>query len=456
LGEYKALILTAEEYERGFIDFDADLPEGCTVELWTRTADQPGEEAEWTGPYSTPTGAKVLSPPKRHMQLNVGFHNSGDPTKSPVLKKVRWERDGHTIIWPGPTGYFNGPPGPLSLGRDYGVSYRLVFRPQRAVWPEPFVVITHRARVRFWKGDIKVHDISGFRDAEPTSESTFSVEGAVEEVELEGDVVEILVTVPSDNEEQAQEEAKAQVESIVGLLAMCFGEQILGEPVSADYYSDYYNSTAKVEGGDITVPIKHLQELSIDKNSASSVDKALAGLYESSIGSSINTALRWYVVGLNNESPVDAYIAYFVGLEALASGYFASLSPKPVREQYTQLKTYLEAAQPRINHKLREKVLDRIADFPLSTKFEKYWKSRFHRETKESGKFGHYNRIRGEILHGRNRVVTHDQLNSVKNLLEKLLAKELALDKILEERHKGPKVFEAKLKYIIQPRKPEP
>jgi hypothetical protein len=449
------LILTVEEYARGFIDFDAVLPEGCTVELWTKTADRPGEAAEWTGPYSAPEGAKVLSPPKPNIQLKIGLKRGEDPTKTPILKKVRWERDGNAFIWPGPLG-FNGPPGPLSLGRDYGVSYRLVFRPQRAVWPEPFVVITHRARIRFWKGGIKVHDISGFRDAEPTPEGTFSVEGAVEEVEVEGDVVEVLVTVPSDNEEQAQEEAKAQVESIVGLLALCFGEQILGEPVSAGYYSDYYFSTAKGEGGHVTVPVKHLLELSIDKNSAPSVDEALAGLYESAIVASINMALRWYAVGLNSDSPVDAYIAYFVGLEALASGYFASLDPKPVREEYAQLERYFAETQPHINHKLKGIVLSLIADFPLSMKFKEYWKSRFHKETKESREFVRYNNVRSEILHGRARVVMRDQLSSVKKLLEKLLAKELALDKIIEERHKSPKVVEATLEYIMQPREPEP
>jgi len=454
LGEHKALILTAEEYARGFIDFDATLPDGCSIELRTKTADQPGEESEWTGPYSTPEGAKVLSQPMRYMQLHIGLHTK-DQTKSPVLKKVRWERDGITFIWPGPNG-FNGPPGPLSLGRDYGISYRLVFKPQRATWPEPFVVITHKARVRFWKGGIKAFDISGFRYAEPTPEGTFSVEGAVEEVEVEGDVVEVLVTVPNGDEKQAQEEAKAQVESIVGLLALCFGEQILGESISANYYPDYYNSTAKGENGTIAFPVKHLLKLSIDENSALPFDEALAGLYESPIVDSINMALRWYAVGLRNESPVDAYIAYFVGLEALASGYFASISPKPVREEYTQLKEYFVKAKPNISTELKSIALSSIAEFRLSMKFEKYWESRFNKETMESRKFAQYNNIRGDILHGRTRVVNRDQLSSVKKLLEKLLAKELALAQIIEKRHKAPKIVTSTLHYIAQPRKSEP
>ena len=445
------MILTAEEYARGFIDFDAVLPEGCTVELWTKTADEPGEEAEWTGPYSTPEGTKVLSPPKPHMQLCVGLKRGDDPTKTPILNKVRWERDGEAFIWPGLSG-FNGPPGPLSLGRDYGLSYRLVFQPQRAGWSEPFVIIGHRARIRFWKGGIKGHKISGFHDAEPTPEGTFSVEGAVEEVEAEGDVVEVLATISGNNEEQAKEEAKNHVESAVGLLALCFGEQILGKPI----FAEYYFSSATGEEGHIHVPVKHLVEASIERSLASLVDEPLAKLYHSTIGPSIGMALRWYAAGLNNDSPVDMYIAFFVGLEALASGYFASIDPKPVREEYAQLKEYFAEARPPINHRLRGIVLSSIADFPLSMKFGKYWESRFGHETRESGEFSKLNRLRSELLHGRARFVASQQVNSVKTLLEKSLAKEFGLDNVVTARQAGPKLLDFILSYVTVPSKERP
>ncbi len=446
LEEHKGLLLTAEEYAKGFIDFDAVLPEGCTVELWTRTADQPGEETEWTGPYSTPEGAKVISPPKLHMQLRVDLKRGDDPTKTPILKKVRWERDGKIFIWPGPTG-FNGAPGRLSLGRDYGVSYRLVFQPQRASWPEPFAIIGHRARIRFWKGGIKGHKISGFHNAEPTPEGTFSVEGAVEEVEAEGDIVEVLATIPGNYEEQAKEVAKNQVEAVVGLLALGFGEQILGKPI----FAEYYFSGATGEQGDIHIPVKHLAEVSIDNNLASVADEPLASLYHSTIGHSIGMALRWYAAGLNSDSPVDTYIAYFVGLEALASGYFASIDPKPVRKEYAQLEKYFAKAQPAINHRLRDIVLSPIADFPLSMKFKEYWKSRFSQETRESSEFIKLNRLRSKLLHGSARAVTLQQVNSVKTLVEKSLAKELGLGNIVTTRQSGPTLLEFMLSYVTVP-----
>ena len=124
------MILSEDEYKKGFIDFDANLPIGTSVEVWTRTAEHPQEDTAWEGPYTQPTGSKVHSSLNDLMQLSIGLHTS-DPHLTPVLKKVRWERDGLTSIWPGSSG-FNGPPRLLTLGRDYGVSYLLILKPKRA------------------------------------------------------------------------------------------------------------------------------------------------------------------------------------------------------------------------------------------------------------------------------------------------------------------------------------
>lgn len=441
------MILTAEEYARGFIDFDAALPEGCTVELRTRTSDQPAEEGEWTGPYSDPKGAKVLSSAKPYIQLRVELRRGEDPTKTPILRKVRWERSGMTFIWPNRSGFFYGAPEQFILGRDYGVSYRLAFQPQRAGWPEPFVILGQRVRIRFWKGGIKGHEISGFRYAEPISKGTFSVEGNLTEVEAAGDILEVLVTVPGNNDEQTRQAAKSQVEAIVGLLALCFGEQILGKPV----FADFYFSGIKGEQGDILVPVKHLLEVSVDRDVATLANEALTGLRESVISAPIGMALRWYAAGLDSESPVDAFISFFVGLEALSSSYFAGIEPKPVRKEYVQLKEYFANAQPAIDSKLEEIVLDRIADFPLTMKFDAYWKTQFGRATRESRKFSEFNRLRSTLLHGSVRSVTLPQVNAVRALLEKLLAKELGIEDLMDKRHLGPTLLELALTYATVP-----
>jgi len=440
------LILTAEEYARGLIDFDAVLPPGCTVELWTRTSDQPAQEVEWTGPYSDPKGAIVLSSAKSYIQLRAKLRRGEDQTKTPVLKKVRWERDGKTFIWPNRSGFFYGAPERFVLGRDYGVSYRLAFQPQRAEWPEPFVIVGQRARIRFWKGGIKGHEISGFRYAEPISKGTFSVEGNLTEVEAAGDILEVLVTVPGNDDEQTREVAKSQVESIVGLLALCFGEQILGKPV----FADFYFSGATGEQGDISVPVKHLLEISIDRDVATLADRALAGLHDPAISTPIGMALRWYAAGLDSESPVDAFVSFFIGLEALSSSYFANIDPKPVRKEYMQLEEYFAKKESTISSELKQIVLARMADFPLTMKFDAYWKARFGQATQESRKFSSFNRLRSRLLHGSVRSVTLQQVNAVRTLLEKLLAKEFGLEDLMDRRQSGPTLLEFALTYVME------
>ena len=122
-------------------------------------------------------------------------------------------------------------------------------------------------------------------------------------------------------------------------------------------------------------------------------------------------------------------------------------------KEYTQLEKYLAEARPPINRRLKDAVLRRIADFPLSMKFEKYWKSRFSQETRESREFSKLYRLRNELLHGKARSVTSQQVDSVRTLLEKSLAKEFGLDNIVTTRQSGPKLLELVLSYVTVPSK---
>ena len=86
-------------------------------------------------------------------------------------------------------------------------------------------------------------------------------------------------------------------------------------------------------------------------------------------------------------------------------------------------------------------------------KFEKYWKSRFSQETRESREFSKLYRLRSKLLHGKERSVTSQQVNSVRTLLEKSLAKEFRLDTIVTTRQSGPKLLEFVLSYVTVPAK---
>lgn len=439
------MILTAEEYSRGFLDFDADIPEGCSIEVWARSADQPGDEGEWTGPYVKPQGSKVLCPKKPYMQLNIHLRRGDDPTNTPVIRKVRWERDGETYLWPGKEG-FVGPPGALILGRDYGCSYRLILRPKKAVWVEPVVIIDKLIRVRLWKGGIKAYRIVESQDGIADSDKTYLVGGTFEETTTEGDVIEILVTVPTTDKDQGKLAARIQVESIAGLLALSLGEHIIGETV----FTDCFFSDATSEEAELLFPPQSLEILSVNQDFASHVEYAMSEFYESPIRSAVGLALRWYAKGLESESSDDKFIAFFVGLETLASGFFATLDPKPIRKEYAQFQEYLSSSQSQMPSSLQDVILGRLADFPLNMKFQTYWKDRFHKKTRLSQEFTNLNRIRSEILHGSARIVNVEQVNSAKKLLEKGLARELGLEDMIDYRRKRPRILEAGFRFSLR------
>jgi hypothetical protein len=441
------MILSSEEYSRGFIDFDAELPEGCSVNVWTETTDNPKDtEEDWAGPYSIPSGSIVGSAPKPFIRLKVELKRGEDAGKTPVLKKIRWERDNKTFLWPGVHG-FGGAPGALVLGRDYGSSYRLVLKPKKASWAAPIILIEKTIRVRFSKGKLGGYDISGFQGEVPNADGTTSIEGAVKETEAEGDLVEILATVPTDDEKSGRELAKTRVESIAGLLSLCFGEQILGEKI----FEDYYFSKPSSEEGEVHIPVKQLQDQSISFESAAVADKSLLKLRDSSLYISISLALRWYAKGAMYDSPVDQFIAYFIGLDALASGYFATIDPLPIRKEYTRLQEYLNKAQPKLGQDLRDIALARLADYPLTLKFDSYWRNHFNNETLLGGKFSKLNRLRGELLHGKAQTVTPTDVNDAKTMLEKLLGRELGIEDLINSRQGGPKLLDFALGYLVKP-----
>ncbi|MBF8294195.1 MAG: tRNA delta(2)-isopentenylpyrophosphate transferase [Bacteroidetes bacterium] len=323
-----------------------------------------------------------------------------------------------------------GIPSGLSLGRDYGTSYRRVIRPQRAMWPETLIIIDSNVRVKLWKGELEGFNVSGFKEAIENPDGNLSVKGAIEETKVQGDLLEVLATVSTDDETEGKERARHIVESIIGLLTLCFGEQILGEII----FEDFFFSKPYGEEGEIHVPIKHLQELSITLPIASTADSSLASLASSNLIDAVSLALRWYSKGVDSTSPIDAFVSYFIGIESVVSGYFASLDPRPVRNEYDQLQKYFAGSNPPIGNKLRDISLDRLADFPLTVKFQTYWRARFGRETLQSGRFSDMSRIRNEIMHGRMQSIQRKLLSETKELLERFLARELGVESAVRTR----------------------
>ncbi len=53
------MILTEEQYSKGFLSFDASIPPGGAIEIWTSTTDGVNDSEQWAGPYIEPSGSVV-------------------------------------------------------------------------------------------------------------------------------------------------------------------------------------------------------------------------------------------------------------------------------------------------------------------------------------------------------------------------------------------------------------
>lgn len=248
------MILTPDEYTQGFLDFDASIPPGGAINIWTKTAaDDPNDPGEWTGPYSDRSGNKVLSLPKNRMRLRMELKRGPDPHATPILRKVRWDRDGLTYLFPGKDGW-DGSPRILRLGRDYGCSYRIVLRPRKSTWKQPYVLLADGYRIRFWEAPLTGHRISGFNGTAIDSEGNSVIEGQVEEITSEGSVIEILATVPSLNMAEGREQAKAKVEAIAGILGVWGESRYSGKQCSKIFTFHHQKTMSKVKS---TYPLTH-------------------------------------------------------------------------------------------------------------------------------------------------------------------------------------------------------
>jgi len=299
------------------------------------------------------------------------------------------------------------------------------------------------------KGKLNGFKVTGFDEATLNEDGRPVVQGKVEDVEVEGDLVEVLVTVPAKDEFEGKERARDLCYSTLGLLALSFGQQIVGDQV----FEDYFFSGPEEEEGEISIPFNapFSAVAKVAGSMAAETDIALANLSSTDLLPSVSLALRWYYKGLTSSFPTDAFISHFIGIETIANGHFAGIIPPPKREEYSALSEYFSKASPRIDNKLRDVVLERVADFPLAAKFQRYWKARFGNIGKsETSRFRSLNVLRNDVLHGRVTLVEHRYMSQARELLERMLARELSVGEATLRTHSEPRIHSAVLRYVAQ------
>ena len=73
----------------GILAWRGEVPQGCALELYTRSGNSERPDhtwSDWAGPYTSPQGDQVLSEPARYMQWKAAFRAAGG--SSPTLEEV--------------------------------------------------------------------------------------------------------------------------------------------------------------------------------------------------------------------------------------------------------------------------------------------------------------------------------------------------------------------------------
>jgi hypothetical protein len=154
-----------------------------------------------------------------------------------------------------------------------------------------------------------------------------SVVGGVGSAQAEGRFIEIVA--PAGSIDQAE----ALSYSILGLIALCMGDNAIGEIV----FSEAYETSRGSQKGEVSIPVignvrrkTLLAELQI-------IDEHLGVLLnDGRIRRAITFALRWYEKGIRTTALTDAVLAHVTAIEAIVTAYAADKGPLPAAGERQQ------------------------------------------------------------------------------------------------------------------------
>jgi len=420
--------LTAEEYERGVVSWNADVPTGAAVEPETATWDGPRPaELEWSAPYTDQTGSLVTSPVREHGQLRITMRNT-DPSTTPILREIRWERPEGVQI-----GVAFRSPAFVRVARCAGFACRWILRPRAATWevPQVFLDMGNKVRVRFIDGKVRGTQIQPFDRFEVASNAEVTLAGGGSAVvEQEGQFLEVHATVdePGLTFDDGTAKATANCQAVLGLLALICGEQVVGEPL----LQDVVETRPDAEHGADRIPVTALFPRTVEEEQYEAIDRSLHWPTEYVNGDrrmarGLHLAFRWYLRAVTSDNPFDQFTNCFMALETLASSYHADSPPETARPESSAFQQLVDAARAAgftPDARMCSQVKGVLGDFPLAAKFARLRGSlnaQLGDPARDSEIFKTARGVRNRVLHGEQTDVTHQQASETRNLLERVL-----------------------------------
>lgn len=433
-------LFSEEQFNVGILSWDADVPPACKLDICVISGD-PQNPLE-TGPYRVRSGSPLHKEPENGIALRVNFGTT-DSKFTPVLRTVRLERPVGTIVWEGVS-----PSVGFRFARGFGWNHRLVYAPDSARWETGHVVITPTARLRFTQQPLRGSKVTGFSRALAGPAGDTSSTGSVDEVAVEGSLIEIITTTPLGDSEAGDflqaEVARDKAEAIAGLIAVVGGRQTLGAVV----FNESFRATRDGEGGFIDIPANITGPRQLAPGEFGSLAQVVDQLETESadLARALQLTLRWYRKAVLADIPEESFLSAFIGLESLTSALF-DRQPSMPRPELTEFETLVQEHEA-TSQQLKNLVRTILGDWHMRAKFEAVAGAIGLPES-DLLLFRELSALRSQLVHGSIYTIDRAKATDAERLLARLVRCALSLPLPSEMEQQVTRVFGLRLHFAL-------
>ncbi len=408
--------LTAEEYQRGILYWNV------TGKLKIKTSSTlPGEPPQWSDWLTEPQGSLMQTPGHSDVHFDVKADGPVDQAR-PI--QLRLERCEHgeivTMIWEGPQ---MRPTYPLSRIPNHGTFHRLVVAVDALRWTEDAIIRHGDIVVRLITGKVIGETPVGIASEEIQERTMVVTSSTLETIEREGYFIEVVA--PGETPQAAEQSCRA----ILGYVAVCLGENAIADVV----FSEGTKATSEFQVWEAKLPpfstrfrqhTTEQQVLDLDQRFSLILSPGAA---LSEIQTAYQVALRLYERGVRDSDPLDSFISFFFGVEALANAYADLYGPIPEKQEKRDRLTELIKRLPQpVDKDTRTWLRQELHRTTLAENF-KFFVNKHDWEASLLEQFQGMKKLRDNISHGRLPNVELWQAEQAKGLLVRMLKAEFGL-----------------------------
>jgi hypothetical protein len=339
----------------------------------------------------------------------------------------------YTRIWEGVP---NGAPVILSHVPDYGNYHRLVVDAGFLGWDTDLVFRYEGVLIRLVTGNIQ-GEASGGMKPEDTADGKITITGSQETVTANGRFIEVVT--PGETPEQAE----LYAHSLLGLLAIALGQNVLGRIVFSE---PWFTEPAKQLGIATILGSEVPRQAAPDEFDP--IDTLIEELFkDGQIERARLISLRWYERGFRAKEPLDMLLSFYIGLESLVAAYSKASAPLPVEEaREEENQAILKSVIP-LGKAVIARVSQRIRGPSIREQFEHYAKNH-GLGAAEIAAFSKVKKLRDDAVHGDPVDTSPETARVAERLLRIMLKSEFQLTSVLPW-EKNPVIYTMRVEFSL-------